>query len=210
MSGDGPDVEASAAALALIAQGINKAQGELEDLGMVGMAQAGRGFSDLALSGLELGHEGLAAEFGSFCERWEWGVRALMERGNEFAAGVGLSAGAIHEQDEYVKDTIKVAVNGVNGNPWASEDEVKAKSWEQISRQSAFDGADWSGDSFAKAQGEVNQTWQDTAYNVEDAAMDSADLDPAVREVLDADMRDRFDPSDEAIKEAQQPNWGDR
>lgn len=38
------------------------ALGELKELGMVGEAGAGRGFSDIALSGLELGHEGLTSE----------------------------------------------------------------------------------------------------------------------------------------------------
>jgi hypothetical protein len=38
---------------------------------MIGTASAGRGFSDLALSGLELGHGGLTSALDSFCERWE-------------------------------------------------------------------------------------------------------------------------------------------
>ncbi|MER7495350.1 hypothetical protein ABT033_22425 [Streptomyces pharetrae] len=68
-NGGGKDLEADG--LGLVAQGLTAALGELKELGMVGMAGAGRGFGDIALSGLELGHEGLTAEFGSFCERWE-------------------------------------------------------------------------------------------------------------------------------------------
>jgi hypothetical protein len=44
-----------------IAQGITLALDELRELGMIGEASVGRGFSDLALSGLELGHEGLTS-----------------------------------------------------------------------------------------------------------------------------------------------------
>lgn len=88
MSEGNPDLAAPAAALFAIAQGINLAHAELKDLGMIGEASAGRGFSDLALSGLELGHGGLSAGFKTFCDRWEWGVRALTIRGNGFAQGL--------------------------------------------------------------------------------------------------------------------------
>lgn len=97
----------------------------------LGEASAGRGFSDLALSGLQQGHAGLTAEFETYCKRWEWGVRALTLRGNNFAIGVGLAAGSVHEQDqqdEYVEDSFKVVVNGVTGNPHLTEDQVKKKS----------------------------------------------------------------------------------
>lgn len=157
MSGDRPDLEVPPEALALISQGIDKAHGELKDLGMTGEASMGRGYSDLALSGLELGHEGLTAEFKTFCERWEWGVRALMIRGNGFASAVGLSAGAIHEQEQYIKGTFKIAVYGVNGNPHLTEEKVKQKSWDEISTQSPYDGADWSRESFSKAQDDVER-----------------------------------------------------
>ncbi|MFF2526647.1 hypothetical protein [Streptomyces liangshanensis] len=210
MSGNEPDLAAPAGALALIAQGIQKAHEELKDLGMIGEASAGRGFSELSLSGLELGHEGLAAGFATFCERWEWGVRGLMGRGNAFASGLGLAAGSYHEQEDYVKGTFKIAVNGLNGNPHLSEDEVTSKSWDRISTQNPWDGADWSAESFSQAHADVEQTWRDTGYDVQDAALDAARLDPAVREVLDDRMRESFEPSDEAIQQAQQPHWGQR
>ncbi|MFJ7946249.1 hypothetical protein ACIQ6K_21735 [Streptomyces sp. NPDC096354] len=214
MSGDRPDLEVLPEALALIAQGIDKAHGELKDLGMTGEASMGRGFSDLALSGMELGHEGLATGFKTFCERWEWGVRALMIRGNGFASAVGLSAGAIHEQEQYIKDTFKIAVNGVNGNPHLTEDEVKQKSWNEISTQSPYDGADWSRESFSKAQDDVEQTWRDTGYDVQDGLLDSMRnsgvISPEIRQAIDEQSRDTFDPSEEAVQQAQQPNWGDR
>ncbi|MEV5202987.1 hypothetical protein [Streptomyces sp. NPDC053720] len=212
--GQQPDLEVPPDALALIAQGIDKAHGELKDLGLIGEAATGRGFSDLALSGLELGHEGLAAEFETFCERWEWGVRGLMAWGNRFAAGVGLSAGSFHEQDQYIKDTFKIAVNAVNGNPHLSEDEVKEKSWDEIRSQSPYDGADGSQESFDRAQEEVRQTWQDTGYDVQDGMLDSMRnsgvISPEVREAADEESRRMFDPSDKALRQAQQPNRGDR
>ncbi|MCX4588094.1 hypothetical protein [Streptomyces sp. NBC_01481] len=213
MTGSDPDLAAPPVALAAIAMGINLAHAELKELGMIGEASTGRGFSDLALSGLELGHGGLAAEFQTFCDRWEWGVRALTNRGNGFAQGVGLSAGAIAEQEQYVKDSIKIGVNSVNGNPHLSEDEVKGMSWDKISTQTPLDGADWSAKSFSDAQKEVNQTWKNTGYDVMDAQMDSMErsgiIDPKVREKMDEQLRETFDPDQATIDQAEQPRWGE-
>ncbi|MFD3939996.1 hypothetical protein ACFWSF_33485 [Streptomyces sp. NPDC058611] len=213
MSGGEPSLEAPAQALAEIAAGINLAHSELKDLGMIGQASAGRGFSGLALSGLELGDAGLTAEFKTFCDRWEWGVRALTLRGNGFAQGVGLSAGSYAEQEQYVKDSFKIAVNSVNGNPHLTEDEVKQMSWDKISTQTMYDNPDYSAESFVQAHQEVEQTWQDTGYDVMDAQLDSMQrnglLDPATRARMDQEMRDTFDPTENAVQQAEQPRWGD-
>ncbi|MFF3734298.1 hypothetical protein ACFYXM_29355 [Streptomyces sp. NPDC002476] len=186
MSEDGADLHVPPDALAAIAKGIDLAHSELKDLGMVGEASTGRGFSDLGLSGLELGHGGLASEFRTFCDRWEWGVRALTRKGNDFALGVGLSAGAFAEQEQYVKDSFKIGVNSLNGNPHLSEDEVKNMSWDTISRQSAYDDPDFSRESALKAYGDMEQTWRDTGRDLgigpPDPAEDSGVMDS---EVLD-------------------------
>ena len=214
MSEREPDLAAPAGALELIAQGINKAHEELKDLGMIGEATTGRGFSDLSLSGVQLGHDGLSAEFTMFCERWEWGVRALMNRGNGFAQALGLSAGSVHEQEQYIKGTFKIAVNAVNGNPHLSEDEVTGKSWDEISAQTPQDKADYSAESFTRAQSEVEQTWRDTGYDVSDGVYDSMRnsgvITPEGRELMEEKARETFDPSEEAVRQAEQPNWGDR
>ncbi|MCY0950352.1 hypothetical protein [Streptomyces sp. H27-S2] len=213
MSGNEPGLEAPAWALVAIARGINKAHAELKELGTIGEASTGRGFSDLALSGLELGHDGLTSEFEQFCKRWEWGVRALTLRGNVFAQGVGLSAGSFAEQDQYVKDSFKIGVNSLNGNPHLSEDEVKEMSWSKVRDQHMWDGADWSGESFSEAHTEVEQTWKNTTYDVMDAQMDSMErsglIDPAVRDRLDEQLKDDLDPSRQIIEQAEQPRWGE-
>lgn len=213
MSGDEPILDAPTWALVEIANGIDLAHAELKDLGMIGEASVGRGFSDLALSGLELGHGGLTAEFETFCNRWEWGVRALTLKGNAFAQGIGLSAGSYAEQEQYVKDAIKIGVNSVNGNPHATEDEVKQMSWETIRDQHAWDNADWSGESFSQAHDEVKQTWRNTGYDVMDAQLDSMErsglIDPAVRDRLDEELKDDLDPDQATIDQAEQPRWGE-
>lgn len=213
MSGGEPSLEAPAEALAEIANGINLAHAELKDLGMIGQASVGRGFSGLALSGLELGDGGLTSEFQTFCDRWEWGVRALTIRGNSFAKGVGLSAGSYAEQEQYIKDSFKIAVNSLNGNPHLTEDEVKQMRWDTIKSQSAYDNPDYSAESFSQAHQEVKQTWKDTAYDVTDAQLDSMErsglIDPSVREKTDEKLRETLSPSEQVVTQAEQPRWGE-
>ncbi|WP_455354516.1 hypothetical protein [Streptomyces sp. SYSU K217416] len=212
MSGGEPDLAAPEAALALIADGITKAIAELKELGMVGEASMGRGFSDLVLSGLELGHGGLAAEFKTFCERWEWGVRSLVQKGNTFAQQVGLSAGVFHEQEQYLGNSFKVLANSVNGNPYASEEDITKKDWAEIRTQSAYDNPDWSSASAEKAHANVKQTWRDTAWDVNDGLMDSMEnagmVDPAIRDVADGRLDEWIGPSDDAHDRANEQSWG--
>ncbi|MEW1902047.1 hypothetical protein [Streptomyces sp. NPDC086147] len=213
MSGNEPDLAAPTAALAEIVKGIDLAHAELKELGMIGQASVGRGFSDLALSGVELGHGGLTSEFESFCNRWEWGVRALTARGNGFAQAVGLSAGSFAEQERYIKDSFKIGVNSFNGNPHLSEDDVKKMSWETVRDQHTWDGADWSPESFTGAHQEVKQTWQNTAYDVEDSLLDSMErsgaLDPKLRDAMDEELKETLDPDRATVEQAEQPRWGE-
>ncbi|MER7947483.1 hypothetical protein ABTY59_08865 [Streptomyces sp. NPDC096079] len=214
MTGDDPNLAVSEAALQQIVRGIDKAHGELKDLTVGQQAVTGRGFSELALSGIQLGNQGLAAQFETFCDRWGWGVRDLMQKANLFTAALGASAGAFGEQEEYVKGSFKIATNAFNGNPHLSEDEVKKKSWDEIGSQTPYDGADWDPESFRRAQDEVEKTWRDTGYDVQDGLLDSmrnsGALSPEQRDQLDREMRERLDPSQEAVRRAQEPNWGDR
>ncbi|MGW4701134.1 hypothetical protein [Streptomyces sp. NPDC004285] len=213
MTGNEPDLAAPAAALTEIAKGIDLAHAELKDLGMTGQAATGRGFSGLALSGMELGHGGLTAEFETFCDRWEWGVRALSMRGNGFAQAVGLSAGSFAEQEQYIKDSIKIGVNSLNGNPHLSEDEVKGMRWDTVRDQHMWDNADWSRDSFSEAHEEVKQTWRNTGYDVMDAELDSMEqaglIDPAMRDRMDEELRNDLAPDQATVEQAEQPRWGE-
>ena len=164
MTGGGKDLNAGG--LGLIAKGLTEALGELKELGTVGTAGAGRGFGGVALSGLELGHEGLTADFKSFCERWEWGVRSLVDEGNAFAVKTGLAAGTYDETEQYVEGTFKVVTNAAIGNPYASEDEVVKQGWGDIATSGAFGGADYSKESFDQAMANSAQGWKDAGRDV--------------------------------------------
>jgi len=166
MSGDtGKDIEATG--LDEIAKGITLALGELKDLGVDSLAGAGRGFAELGLSGMELGHEELRSQFTSFCERWEWGVRSLVNEGNNFAAGVGLSAGTLYETDQYVEGAMKIVMNAGMGNPYATEDEVAQQSWGDLVRNNEYTGGvDYSTASMAEALANSDQAYKDAARDV--------------------------------------------
>ncbi|MGW5283219.1 hypothetical protein ACWERI_27750 [Streptomyces collinus] len=165
MSDGGKDLKADG--LALVAKGLTEALGELKELGMVGEAGAGRGFSDIALSGLELGHEGLTGDFTSFCERWEWGVRSLINEGNGFALKTGLSAGTYYETEHYVEGSFKVVANAAVGNPYASEEDVEKMGWGDIATSGVYGGnVDYSKESFDQAMAHSGQAWKDAGRDV--------------------------------------------
>ncbi|MFC8827902.1 hypothetical protein ACFT9I_21465 [Streptomyces sp. NPDC057137] len=215
MSGDGQDLKAQG--LDLIAKGLTDALSELKELGMVGQAGMGRGFGEIELSGLELGDEGLTEEFKSFCERWEWGVRSLVQEGNGFAVRTGLSAGTYHETEQYVEGTFKVVTNAAIGNPYASEDEVTQQGWGDITKSGAFGGVDYSQESWDRAGENIEQGWKDTGRDVLTSRMvGPAGLNPEnLRDnfgVTDAEynrmLDDTFGPSPEARAAAQQPQGG--
>ncbi|MGW4562286.1 hypothetical protein ACWEN3_07675 [Streptomyces sp. NPDC004561] len=164
MSGaEGKDIKT--AGLDLIAQGITQTLDDLKDVGVDSLAGAGRGFSNLELSGMQLGHEGLTDKFKSFCERWEWGVRSLVAEGNAFADRVGLAAGTLYETDQYVGGTLRVGANSLVGNPYASEADVEKMSWGQWANSTAdaYAHPDYSKESFDQAYANSKQGWDDAA-----------------------------------------------
>lgn len=126
---DGYAVDRSA--LAETAQGLNNVIGALDGLGFDETGEVGRGFSGLALSGLQAGDGNLASAFGNFCDRWSWGVRALVQDGNQFAQRLGLSAGLYSDVENEVTGAVKdVVVAGV-GDPHMTDQQAAAASWSQ-------------------------------------------------------------------------------
>ncbi|MDL5203536.1 hypothetical protein [Streptomyces sp. ALI-76-A] len=165
-AGGGKDIQA--AGLDGIAKGINLTLGELKELGVDSMAGQGRGFSELSLSGLDLGHDDLKSAFSTFCERWEWGVRALVEEGSLFAHHVGLAAGTLYERDEYVGNSLKIAASSAWSNPHLSEDEAMRQGWGDIfgSGVDSLSNPDYSRESWDEAKVNIEQGWNDAARDV--------------------------------------------
>ncbi len=146
-------------ALSEAAQGINGAIAELKTLGIDESGEVGRGFSRISLRGMQLGHPGLQGAFDQFCERWSWGVRTLVQDGNQIAVRLNLSAGAYHDMENYALGALKDVVVDLAGNPHASDKQVEKQSWDQI----AQDGAahpDWSARSWDTAGKQMAAQWK--------------------------------------------------
>lgn len=148
-----------------ITEGLRAAVGELRSVGTSTGATIGSGFGEFALSGMEAGHPGLAGDFEGFCERWEWGVRSLVQDANRLAAAVGLSAGAFWEEEQYRQGAFKVTVNALVGNPHLGEDEVEKKSWGEVFAEDTYT-PDHSPASFRQAGEDAAQAWKDTGRSV--------------------------------------------
>lgn len=164
MSGGG-DLDVGREAVAQVTAGLRGVIGELKSVGDATGAVQGSGFASMALSGMEAGGAGLAEAFEGFCERWEWGVRALVQDANQLAERLGLSAGLVWEEDRYRAGTFKVAVNALSptGNPHADEEEIAGQGWGEILTP---DAPEYSAASFDRAGEDIARTWQDTGRSV--------------------------------------------
>jgi len=210
VSGDG-DLQFSKEALDLITKGLNGAIDELKSAGgsTTGFL-LGAGFSEMSMTALEAGHSGLAKDFEDFCERWEWGVRALIQDANGLAARLGLAAGMVYSEEQYWEGTFKVAANSLVGNPHLSEDEVTGKEWGELISLENYK-PDYSAESFQQAGDEMAQTWKDTGRSLltEGAGGMRTDLvnnalgidDKTFNQALD----DTFGPSPEERAQQQSP-----
>ncbi|MBL3669344.1 hypothetical protein JL475_25835 [Streptomyces sp. M2CJ-2] len=162
MGGDGTDLNFDKASVAKFTKGVGATIDELGDLGGATGSVMGKGFSQLSMTGMETGHHGLSVDFEDFCERWEWGVRALVNDASQIANRLGLAAGTLWEHDQYVAGSLKVGVNALmGGNPHASEEEITQQGWGEVFTPDYLD-PDWSGESFERAGEEIEQTWKDT------------------------------------------------
>ncbi|MEV7424186.1 hypothetical protein [Streptomyces sp. NPDC091212] len=160
-SGGGEDLNVGAESVQLITNGLRAIVSELGEVGTGTGSVLGKGFSGLSITGMEAGHHGLSVDFEDYCERWEWGVRALVQDANTIASKLGLAAGIVWEEDRYVQGTMKIAVNAAVGNPYASEDEVTEQGWGDVLTPDYL-SPDYSRESFERTADEAGQTWKDT------------------------------------------------
>jgi hypothetical protein len=214
VSDDG-DLKFDKESLRLITKGLNAAIGELKSAGggATGSLQ-GSGFDAMSLSKMEAGDKGLADDFEGFCERWEWGVRALIQDANTLAQKLGLAAGMVHAEDQYWQGTFKVGVNSLVGNPHATEEEVAQQSWGETLTP-GYLNPDYSTESFQQAQQDIDQTWKDTGRSLtedgygglrSDLAMDAAGISEEQQERARDEL---FGPSPEERAQQQQQQGGE-
>jgi hypothetical protein len=171
---DGFAVDRSA--LAETAKGINGVTSALEPLGIEETAGVGRGFSVLALSGLQAGDGDLASAFGSFCDRWSWGVRSLVQDGNQFAQRLGLAAGVYNMVEEQLTGAAKNVVDALVGDPHMTDQQAASASWSQDA--AGITGQDTPGGqmTWGQAGQAAGQQWTAVAGQAEQRASDPASL----------------------------------
>lgn len=158
-------------ALEETAQGISDTIGELKSVGMAVTAEEGHGFSNLALTGEQAGHPDVQSALDAFCQRWTWGVRTLVQDGNEFAQQLHLAAGAYHDMEDYAVGALKDLVVDIGGDPHAQE-QGEQQSWGQIGGQIAHNAIpDYSPQSFDQAGHEMAQQWQAEGRDLADGPM---------------------------------------
>lgn len=179
MSGNGYGVDPDL--LKQAAKGINQVIDELQSLGglhAVGNGAVGRGFEDITLSKLQVGDAGLAAALTAFGERWAWGVRELVQEGNEVADKLDLSAGTYHDMEEYGEGIVKDAVMAQYGAPTVTGDQASKMSWSEIG-----DGAkesfrpDTSPDAAKSAMDDMHQQWSSTLKDSATSGVRGASID---------------------------------
>ncbi|MFF5567195.1 hypothetical protein ACFY7Z_22265 [Streptomyces sp. NPDC012623] len=215
MTGGGAeDLNVGAESVQLITSGLRAIVAELGEVGTGTGSVLGKGFSGLSITGMEAGHHGLSVDFEDYCERWEWGVRALVQDANTIAEKLGLAAGIIWEEDRYVQGTMKVAVNAAVGNPYASEDEVTEQSWGDVFTPDYLN-PDYSEESFERTADEAGQTWKDTgrALATEGTVGQPASVISSLIGVDEADydraVDSTFGPSPEERSRQQEQQPGD-
>ncbi|MFI8995735.1 hypothetical protein [Streptomyces sp. NPDC053542] len=205
MSDELKDLHVSPAAIKKITSGINGAIDELQAIGQAGAAEVGRGFSELALTGMETGYADLTAKFGTFCERWEWGVRSLVKEALDFAEKAGLSAGLMHEADGYVQGTMKVGWTAAMGNPHLSEEDAEKRSWGQTLEDNPVHNLanpDYSAKSMLQAEQDTEDLWKSTAHDLTTEGMIGGQYSSYAKAVgygdeYDAAMDDAFGPDND-------------
>lgn len=164
----GEDLNVDPEALKAAEKGINDTIGELNDMGMLGSGETGRGFGSLSLTGMEAGSQRLSSSVSDFADRWGWGVRALVADANQIAQSLGMAAGIYHDVDSYVADSANDAGKLIAGNPHASSEQLENESWSQIAKDNST--MDYSSGSFSHAMDQSKQAWESAGkdiYNTE-------------------------------------------
>ncbi|PZT71960.1 MULTISPECIES: hypothetical protein [unclassified Streptomyces] len=214
MSGGGTgDLHVDPGSVQKITSGLRATVDELGEIGSGTGAALGKGVSGLSMTGMEAGHYGLSVTFGDFCERWEWGVRALVQDANAIAAKLGLSAGVLWEEERYIEGTLKIVVNAGVGNPNASDDDIVNQGWGEVLTPDYL-SPDYSVESFERAGDEAGQTWNDTGRAVMTEGVGGLHNDVMNsllgrdQETFDRDVDEAFGPSAEERARQQRPDDG--
>jgi hypothetical protein len=118
---------------------------------------------------MQVGHAGLQATFGEFCDRWSWGVRTLVQDGNVIARNLDLTAGVYYDAEQYASGTFKDLVSDGMGDPHLSDSQVEGMSWSQVGSDNPINDIlhpDYSAQSWDQAGQDMASTWKNEGRDV--------------------------------------------
>ncbi|MGU3292539.1 hypothetical protein [Williamsia sp. M5A3_1d] len=65
------------------------------------------------------------AAMDDFCEKWEWGIRAIVQSANDISHKLHLGAGMYEKQDDFHADMLKDIANDLVGDPSLQQESVR-------------------------------------------------------------------------------------
>ena len=113
------ELNADPAMVTKAGDGIN---GVIDGLGDTGVgsiytAGSGSGFGDLTMDGKTIGHADPQSGLSTYCQRWEWGVRALVRGARKISTALKMGASSYEREDKYNSNNLKSWANDVAGDP---------------------------------------------------------------------------------------------
>ena len=172
--------------------------------GMMGsyQGQLGRGFGDLAMTGLEASHPDVQSGFANFTNRWEWGTRALITVASDIGAALDLGAGRYELQEKYFNDAAKDMVNDLAGDPSLQKESVRdadgnivVRGTDDMSWGDMVDynvnrlaNPDWSAESFDAVQEDIDRNMQSMGDNAVQAGRNAIIPGESIRVTVDGFM----------------------
>lgn len=177
------------------AKGIADVINELTELGVAQTANQGRGLELMVMFRTTIGHDGLTEAWGDFLQRWEYGVRGLVQEGDKFAnklhdAGIGYE-----HHDIGASEIFKRAAFDLAGDPRGDSAQAMEMSWGQLgdatvgrlidpdyspesfenAGQDAIAAAEQAGDDITSIPDRAEKTWDETVELADDVFGDGDD-----------------------------------
>lgn len=146
--------------------GVRDAVGELGSLaggGGSALAEQGSGLVE-GMDGSVVGHEGLAAALEGFAEKWEWGVRFLVDDGVDAADALRDTRAWYQKMDEQAVDALQRGLHSFLGNPTEDVTAWDDKSAGELVTEAA---PDYSLGTMQESQARTSQQFEDlTGWDV--------------------------------------------
>lgn len=157
------------AALSETSKGLTGALDQLKAVGVSDNADAGLGFTDLALSQAQAGST-VAKSLSDFCDNWNFGVATLIQDGYQFGQRLGLTVSAYNDAENDIIGGLKDLTASEFGDPWESDSQAEKGSWGQAF--AAVDGASTPGSKITAKQAldQAGKEWEGVGH---DAVNDS-------------------------------------